>query len=125
MGQMMGMMPGMMGGGIGGIAGMLLPMITSAIQSELVSTPSMPALNAQTLNQAAVTSQATEQTIQEAQGSFFNPQVNVEPNRMTATNQSGFAYNMPGDIEWPDWASMLGGNHYEEMKNYKKNMSWG
>jgi hypothetical protein len=125
MGQMMGMMPGMMGGGIGGIAGMLLPMITSAIQSELVSTPSMPALNTQTLNQAAVTSQATEQTIQEAQGSFFNPQVNVEPNRMTATNQSGFAYNMPGDIEWPDWASMLGGNHYEEMKNYKKNMSWG
>jgi hypothetical protein len=125
MGQMMGMMPGMMGGGIGGIVGMLLPMITSAIQSELVSTPSMPALNAQMLNQAAVTSQATEQTIQEAQGSFFNPQVNVEPNRMTATNQSGFAYNMPGDIEWPDWASMLGGNHYEEMKNYKKNMSWG
>jgi len=126
MGQMMNMMGMMgMGGGIGGIAGMLLPMIASTIQSEMVSTPSMPALNTQVVNQAAVSSQAAEQTVQEAQGSFFNPTVNSEPNKMSNMNQSGFAYNMPGDIEWPDWAGMLGGNHWEEMKNYKKNMSWG
>jgi hypothetical protein len=125
MGQMMGMIPGMMGGGIGGIAGMLLPMIASTIQSELVSTPSMPALNAQALNQAAVTSQATEQTVQEAQVSSHTPQVNAEPNRMHNSNQAGFAYNMPGDIEWPDWAGMLGGNHYEEMNLFKPRMSRG
>lgn len=119
------MMPGMMGGGIGGIAGMLLPLIASTIQSEMISTPSMPALNAQMVNQAAVSSQAAEQTTQEAQNTFFNtPSVNPEPNGMTTRNQSGYAYNMPGDIEWPDWASMLGGNHWEEMKGYKKNM-WG
>jgi hypothetical protein len=125
MGQIMGMMPGLMGGGIGGIAGMLLPMIASTIQSEMVSTPSMPALNAQALNQAAVTSQATEQTVQEAQVSSHTPQVNAEPNRMHNSNQAGFAYNMPGDIEWPDWAGMLGGNHYEEMNLFKPRMSRG
>lgn len=31
-------------------------------------------------------------------------------------------YNNPNDIEWPDWASMIGGNHWEEMKKIKKNM---
>lgn len=122
---MMGMMGGMMPGGIGGIAGMLLPLIASTIQSEMVSAPSAPALNTQMLNQAAVSSEATEQTVQEAQVSSHAPQVNAESNRMHNSNQAGYAYNMPGDIEWPDWASMLGGNHYEEMKNYKKNMSWG
>jgi hypothetical protein len=116
---------GMMGGGIGGIAGMLLPMIASTIQSEMVSMPSMPALNAQAVNQAAVSAQAAEQTIQEAQSSFYTPQVNPEANRMTMGDNSGFAYNMPDDIGWPDWAGMIGGNHWEEMKNYKKNMSWG
>jgi len=32
---------------------------------------------------------------------------------------------MPEDIGWPDWAGMIGGMHWEEMKNYKKNMAWG
>lgn len=117
-------MMGMMGGGIGGIAGMLLPMIASTIQSEMVSMPSMPALNTQAVNQAAITAEATQQTVQEAQSSAYTPQVNPEANRMAMGDNSGFAYNMPDDIGWPDWAGMIGGNHWEEMKNYKKNMSW-
>jgi hypothetical protein len=44
---------------------------------------------------------------------------------MHNSNQAGFAYNMPGDIEWPDWAGMLGGNHYEEMNLFKPRMSRG
>lgn len=122
---MASMVPPMMGGGLGGIAGMLLPMIASTIQSEMVSAPSTPALNTQMVNQAAVSSQAAQQTVQESQSSFFNPTVNSEPNRMHSSDTSGFAYNMPGDIAWPDWAGMLGGMHWEEMKNYKKNMAWG
>lgn len=121
---MASMIPPMIGGEVGGIAGMLLPAIASVIQSQMVAAPSTPALNTQMVNQAAVSSQATEQTIQEAQTSFFNPTVNPEPNRMHSSDTSGFAYNMPEDIGWPDWAGMLGGNHWEEMKNYKKNM-WG
>lgn len=35
-----------------------------------------------------------------------------------------FDYNNASDIGWPDWASMIGGNHWAELKKIRLNM-WG
>ena len=49
--------------------------------------------------------------------------VNVVTNTMSGGG-AGYDYNAPWDIGWPDWASMIGGNHWAEGKKYKQNM-WG
>lgn len=149
MGAMMGMMSGMLPGGMGGMVGMLAPMLMGAIssmqmpespQAALETTPStgsgdmLQALsrsidNTEMLKQAAVSKQAQQESAQdpitEALNGIFGQQQNV-PGVNTTSSMGGVydGYNGPSDIGWPDWAEMIGGNHWKEMKNYKKNM-WG
>jgi hypothetical protein len=124
-GQLMGMLGGFIPGGFGGMIGGLLPMIASAISAELTPSPSMASMNARTVSQAAVQSQAMEESAQQQTVTPTNtPSMTGGASPMSAADNSGYAYNTPDDIGWPDWASMIGGNHWEEMKHYKKNM-WG
>lgn len=147
---MMGMMGGMMPGGMGGMIGMAAPLLMSALGSlqapestaaSLETAPSgnvpadmLQALsksidNTQMLKQAAVSKQAQQESAQdpitEALNSIFGQQQNTPEVGPTPTLSGSYnGYNGPSDIGWPDWAEMIGGNHWKEMKNYKKNM-WG
>jgi hypothetical protein len=86
--------------------------------------------NAQVLKQAAVTNQvqqeiAQQEPISEILASIFGQQ--STPSSTIVNNSSNISaggYNGTYDVGWPDWAEMIGGNHWKEMKNYKKNM-WG
>lgn len=125
-GQIMGMLSGFMSPGLGSIASSIIPMLSSAISAELTPTTSTTSRNMQMVNEAAVQAEATEQY---AQQQTTTPQSGgggtSNVNRMQAADNSGYAYNTANDVGWPDWAAMIGGNHWEEMKNYKKNMSYG
>lgn len=134
-GQLMGMLGGMLPGGMGGILGGLMPLVTSALQglestpnplAELTPVTTVANQNAQLVKESAVQTQATQetaqlQTVETARNVPSNTSGNV---KLASGDQSGYAYNMPGDVGWPDWAALIGGNHWEEMKSYKKNM-WG
>ena len=79
------------------------------------------------MNQAAVQRQAQQEASQENQAMTQQPEqrrgveTNIASNSMSGGGH-GYGYNHPGDIGWPEWASMIGGNHWAEMKKYKQNM---
>jgi hypothetical protein len=137
---MMGMMGGMLPGGLGGILGMIGPMLESLLGSlapteayaqqveqpqnaEMLQALSNSMQATQMINQAAVQTQA--QTEQQDMSQFSipgtAPDAGVNPNQMSY-QQAGYSYNYPWDVSWPDWASMIGGNHWSEMRKIKKNM---
>lgn len=137
---MMGMMGGMLPGGLGGILGMIGPMLESLLGSlapteayaqqveqpqnaEMLQALSNSMQATQMINQAAVQNQAQPEQQDMAQFSVPGtaPDATVSPNQMSY-QQEGYAYNYPSDVSWPDWASMIGGNHWSEMKKIKKNM---
>lgn len=138
---MMGMMGGMLPGGLGGIIGMIAPMLESLIGSlgpsaayaqeseqpqtaDLLQTLSKSMQSTQLINQSAVETQAqqsTQQDMTQFSPSATAPDVGVNPNQMSY-QQAGYSYNYPWDVSWPDWASMIGGNHWSEMRKIKKNM---
>jgi hypothetical protein len=133
MGQLMGMMGGMLPMGLGGILGSVLPMIGSALEgiestpmpfAELTPKPTVSNQNVQRVKEAAIESQRMAET--------QTPQIVATQNvpspqggtgSMSPADASGYAYNLPGDVGWPDWAALIGGNHWEEMKHYKKHMA--
>jgi hypothetical protein len=86
--------------------------------------------NTQTLKQAAVSNQvqqeiAQQEPISEILASIFGQQSGSSSTVVNNnSNVSAGGYNGTYDVGWPDWAEMIGGNHWKEMKNYKKNM-WG
>ncbi|MEN6624013.1 MAG: hypothetical protein ABFD50_21010, partial [Smithella sp.] len=147
---MMGMMGGMMPGGMGGIVGMVAPMLMSALGSiqapeaaaatletapstnvpaEMIQALSKSADNTKMLTQAAINKQVQQESAQdpitEMLNSVFGQQQNTPDIQGTPSMAGSYdGYNGPSDIGWPDWAEMIGGNHWKEMKNYKKNM-WG
>lgn len=147
---MMGMMGGMMPGGMGGIVGMVAPMLMSALGSlqapesaaatletapstnvpaEMIQALSKSADNTKMLTQAAINKQVQQESAQdpitEMLSSVFGQQQNTPDIQGTPSMAGSYdGYNGPSDIGWPDWAEMIGGNHWKEMKNYKKNM-WG
>ena len=126
--MMMGAMGGM-GGGIGGIVGTLAPLLISALSSgmgqQLEGQPSSPAemiqpitnnkLNNQVISETAIQKEAQQENMSQAQQTN-SPDNRINPNTM-AFDGEGYNYNGPEDTSWPSWASMLGGNHYKEMKN--------
>jgi hypothetical protein len=145
MSSMMGMMP-MMGGGMGGMIGALMPMvgsllgslggmgapqgfdgqqspITGMLQSLSESTSSIDMMNQTAIQRQAqqeysqeMLATASEETSRGADSSIVNNTI--------SGSGAGHGYNYPGDTGWPEWASMIGGNHWSEMKKYKQNM-WG
>lgn len=137
--QMMGMMS-MMGGsipGMGAISGIMssvIPMIGSALNqlestpinfAELTPQPTVSTQNIQRVKEAAIENQTTQETYQSQMIQQPNtPDISSQNPTLSQGDSSGYAYNLLGDIGWPDWAAMIGGNHWEEMKHYKKNM-WG
>lgn len=147
---MMGMMGGMMPGGMGGIVGMVAPMLMSALGSiqapeaaaatletapstnvpaEMIQALSKSADNTKMLTQAAINKQVQQESAQdpitEMLNSVFGQQQNTPEVQGAPTMAGSYdGYNGPSDIGWPDWAEMIGGNHWKEMKSYKKNM-WG
>lgn len=134
MGQLMGMMGGMLPMGLGGILGSVLPMIGSALQglessplpfAELAPQPTVANKNIQRVKEAAIESQAIPDLTAPTSTAVNTPTTQSGTGPMSPADASGYAYNLPGDVGWPDWAALIGGNHWEEMKNYKKNMSWG
>lgn len=133
MGQLMGMLGGMMPMGLGGILGSVLPMIGSALEgiestpmpfAELTPKPTVSNQNVQRVKEAAIESQrmAETQTPQAYAGQNV-PSPQGGTGSMSPSDTSGYAYNLPGDVGWPDWAALIGGNHWEEMKHYKKHMA--
>lgn len=146
----MAMMGGMMPGGMGGIVGMVAPMLMSALGSiqapeaaaatletapstnvpaEMIQALSKSADNTKMLTQAAINKQVQQESAQdpitEMLNSVFGQQQNTPEVQGAPTMAGSYdGYNGPSDIGWPDWAEMIGGNHWKEMKSYKKNM-WG
>jgi hypothetical protein len=128
--MMMGAMGGMggMGGGIGGIIGTLAPLLISALGSgmgqQFEGQPSSPAemiqpitsskINNQIIGETAVQKESQQDVA--SQNQVSPPDTTLNPNAVVASND-GYNYNSPDDTGWPSWASMLGGNHYKEMKN--------
>jgi hypothetical protein len=141
--SLMGMMGGGMGGmgSIGGMVGVLGPMLASSLASsntqqlqqtspdnaELVQALSRSAMNNQMVSEAAVQQQAQQEAALEtattSQPNAMADNISPPVGSMGGGGE-GYAYNYPGDNSWPDWASMIGGLHWNEMKNFKKNM-WG
>jgi hypothetical protein len=146
--SLMGMMGGM--GGIGAMGGMesmgamvgaVAPMVATTLASsnipemqqtspdnaELVQALSRSAMNNQMVSEAAVQQQAQQEAALEtattSQPNAMADNISPPVGSMGGGGE-GYAYNYPGDNSWPDWASMIGGLHWSEMKNFKKNM-WG
>lgn len=117
--QMMGMMGGMVPG-MGMIGGMM-PMIAGLLENL-----SQSMSNVDMVNQVAVNKQAQSESLTQTMFGDREPQnqppVSAASNQMTSSGQA-YAYNNPGDTGWPDWAAMLGGNHYEELDLFKPRMS--
>ena len=151
MSSMMGMMGGMIPGGMGGMIGSLIPMIGNLLGSlgsmeaparapqefasqqnpiaELLQSLSGSTAPGEMMNQAAVQKQAQQETSQEIMAMGPQPEQRKPAETTIASNSmggggDGYAYNQPGDIGWPEWASMIGGNHWSELKKFKQNM-WG
>ena len=136
---MMGMMGGMggMGGGMGGMLGMLGPLLGGlggmgggmGGMAKLMSGGDQQAsMNTAQLNASEVEKQLEESRTKEALVNHFRNQDKQSDERSVVQGNSAQLtvndYNGPEDIGWPDWAKMLGGNHYEELKKIKLNM-WG
>jgi hypothetical protein len=99
-------------------------------QTQILSQLSKPSENAQIVQQAAVAKQAQQELAQQEPitdllnsifGQLGGGSSTVVNN---SSNMGAGGYNGQYDIGWPDWAEMIGGNHWKEMKSYKKNM-WG
>jgi hypothetical protein len=122
---LMSMMGGM--GSVSGIISAIGPMLESSSQNaELMQTLAKTAINNDIVSQAAVQQQVQQETAMETPISQPNAMSdNITPSvGSMGGGGEGYAYNYPGDNSWPDWASMIGGLHWSEMKNFKKNM-WG
>lgn len=144
--MLLGALSSFMPGGMGGIVGSLLPMISGALgnmsaggfspaaammpsqgPAELLNSISAPQMNSEIVKNTAVQAAANQEAYQE---NLFNeaPAVNnVEVRNAQAPyvgDMAGYNYNNPADISWPDWAALIGGNHWDEMKKIKKSM-WG
>jgi hypothetical protein len=137
--QMASVMGGMGMGGMGGMVSTLAPLLMSAIQSsgmpqmqqpenvdnaEMVQQISKLAMNNQMVSETAVQQQAQQEISQErtVQDQAPNPSTSSASGVGSMVGGESYAYNYPSDTSWPDWASMIGGNHWNEMKNFKKNM---
>lgn len=124
--EMLGMMS-MMGAvpGLGGISG-ILPIAASVVG--MLESLSSTMSNVDIVNQTAVAKQAQSESLEETLFGGKEPQndtaIGSGTNISMSSTGESYAYNHPEDTGWPDWASMIGGNHWEEMKNFKKNM-WG
>lgn len=137
--QMMGMMGGMgMGGGLIG----MMPMLLSALGNIGGNIPNMGApvsdpiaelldnisgsLSGKTINETSISREVQQEmalsSVNDQTQQTFNPDKASYTNNRMAFDQPGYNYNMPGDVGWPDWASMLGGNHWPEMSKFKRNL---
>jgi len=136
---MMGMMGGMggMGGGMGGMLGMLGPLLGGmggmgggmGGMAKLINGGDQQAsMNTAQLNAAEIEKQLNESSTKQALINHFNSQNKNSDEAAVVQGNTGQLtvndYNGPEDLGWPDWAKMLGGNHYEELKKIKLNM-WG
>lgn len=105
------------------------PAVSQLSSAEILSQLSKSSENTQIVQQAAVAKQAQQEMAQEEPlsemlGSLFGQQGGGSTVVNNSSNISAGGYNNQYDVGWPDWAEMIGGNHWKEMKNYKKNM-WG
>ena len=79
-----------------------------------------------TLNRAQIENLAIDQQTREKMLELLSRKEKSDQETLERQHYDGapgsWDYNNPNDIEWPDWASMIGGNHWEEMKKIKKNM---
>jgi hypothetical protein len=131
--QMLGM------GGSGTMIGAFGPMLSSAIESlnsqqiqsipsqnaELLQTLSQSAMNNNIVNQAAVETKAYQDQSQQGMVDRQNSkpvEAPVPAVKSMGGGGEGYAYNYSWDKSWPDWASMIGGQHWSELQNFKKNM---
>lgn len=144
--MLLGALSSFLPGGLGGIVGSFLPMITGALSNmdmggaapqmalgptagpgELLNSLSLPQLNSQIVKQTAVQSAANEQLYQESLAESQTPNITPEVRSSQQPyigDMAGYNYNNPADVGWPDWAALIGGNHWDEMKKIKKTM-WG
>jgi|688.fasta_scaffold04465_19 hypothetical protein len=138
----LGALNSFMPGGLGGIVGSFLPMLTSALGNmnapmpqaalmpsigpgQLIGGTSLPEMNSQIVKQTAVQSAANQETFQESLFNETPAQNNIQVNGGQSGyigDMAGYNYNHPADVSWPDWASLIGGNHWEEAKKIKKHM---
>lgn len=129
----------LMGGGMGMSMGMgLLGMMGNIPMNQGVNVPlgasdgsmlqqlSESALNNELVKENALQRQAQQESVQEnylqPTGETSETPPNVVSQNSMYSEAPGYQYNHPGDVGWPDWASMLGHTGYQEMSKIKL---WG
>jgi hypothetical protein len=83
----------------------------------------------QAIHQSQIDDQAENYAYRENMRSF-NEQTKKQTTEIAASEKTTgtpviYDYNNASDVGWPDWASMVGGNHWAELKKIKLNMFGG
>lgn len=80
----------------------------------------------QSIQQAQLENQVEDYSYRENMRAYTEQTKKVTTDIAASEKTSGtpviYDYNNASDISWPDWASMVGGNHWEELKKIKLNM---
>jgi len=80
----------------------------------------------QSIQQAQLDNQVEDYSYRENMRAYTEQTKKVTTDIAASEKTSGtpviYDYNNASDVGWPDWASMVGGNHWAELKNIKLNM---
>lgn len=87
------------------------------------------AKSTQTIQQAQLEDQIEDYSYRENMRAYTEQTKKVTTDIAASEKTSGtpviYDYNNASDVGWPDWASMVGGNHWPELKKIKLNMFGG